>query len=810
MSANVTRRIGQHDITIETGRLAKQADGAVTIRSGDTIVLATAVGATEPTEKDFFPLTVEYREKAAAAGKFPGGYFKREGRPTEKEILTCRMIDRPLRSLFPKGFMNEVQIISLLLSADGEVDPDILAINGASAALTVSDIPWNGPCGAVRVGRIQGQFVANPTHQQMPDSDLDLVYVGTQDEILMIEGSAREIPEETLIQAMEFAHGIVREMIAMQRELAAATARPKRPLVLRLPREAVLEDARALVGARVIPALMTPGKMNREGKLNALREEVVKSLTEKYPDVTEFEIGQAFEYLQKRAVRDAILQEGQRCDGRGLTDLRQLHGEVGLLPRSHGSALFQRGETQALVLATLGSTDDAQEMDNYGGGENTKSFILHYNFPPFSTNETGRFGSPGRREIGHGALAERSIEPVIPDAATFPYAIRLSSEIMESNGSTSMASICGATLALLDAGVPLKAPVAGISVGLVHEQGRNVLLTDIIGMEDFYGDMDFKLAGTRAGVTGFQLDLKLPGLAFQVMKEAIADARRTRMLILDMMQGVLGAPRAQISPHAPKIKVMKINPEKIGAVIGPGGKIIRKIQDETGAEIAIEDSGEVKVYCSSQEAIDRAIAMIEGIAGDVEIGKIYKGRVVTIREFGCFVEIMPGRDGMVHISELANMHVERVEDICREGDEMTVKCIGVDEKGRVRLSRKAAMAELDGTAGASPEGTPAGAPSEGGALAAAEGGARRADYGDRGPRRGFGGRGDRGGRGGRGDRGGRGGYGGGRGDRGDRGGRGHSSRGHSGHSHGRGGPSDQGGPRHEGGGHGDAPPPRPD
>ncbi len=745
MPNHVTRLIGQKEITIETGRLAKQADGAVTIRSGDTILIVTAVGATKPTEKDFFPLTVEYREKAAAAGKFPGGYFKREGRPTEKEILTCRMIDRPLRSLFPKGFMNEVQIISMLLSADGEVDPDILALNGASAALMVSDIPWNGPCGAVRVGRIQGQFVANPTHQQMPDSDLDLVYVGTQDEILMIEGSADEIPEEALIQALEFAHGVVREMIAMQRELATHAVRPKRIPTLRLPREAILEDARAIVGQRVVPALQTPGKMDRENKLNILRDEVVKALKEKYPDVTPFEISQAFEYLQKRSVRDAILNEGKRCDGRATNQLRALHGEVGLLPRAHGSSLFQRGETQTLVLATLGSTDDSQSMDNYGGGEDSKNFILHYNFPPFSVNETGRFGSPGRREVGHGALAERSVAPVIPDTATFPYTVRLTSEIMESNGSTSMASICGATLALLDAGVPIKAPVAGISVGLVSEKGKNVLLTDIIGMEDFYGDMDFKLAGTRAGVTGFQLDLKLPGLPFQVMKDAIADAHRTRMIILDMMQGVIAAPKAQISPYAPKIKVMKINPEKIGAIIGPGGKIIRKIQDETGAEISIEDSGEVKVYCSSQEAIDRAIAMIEGIAGDVEIGKVYKGRVVTIREFGCFVEIMPGRDGMVHISELANMRVDRVEDVCQVGEEISVKCIGVDEKGRVRLSRKAAMADLDGTAGA-----PAGGPPSGG-QAREGGGDRGGDRGGRG--------GDRGGRGG--DRGGRGGYGGG-------------------------------------------------
>jgi polyribonucleotide nucleotidyltransferase len=695
---SIARQIGQQEIIIETGRLAKQADGSVTVRSGDTIVFVSAVAASKPTDKDFFPLTVEYKEKAAAVGKFPGGYFKREGRPTEKEILTCRMIDRPLRPLFPKGFMNEVQIIGFLLSADAEIEPDILAINGASAALMVSDIPWNGPIGAVRVGCIQGQFVVNPTHSQMPDSTLDLVYVGTQDEILMIEGSSNEISEDDFYRSMEFAHQHVREVIAMQRELAQQAGKAKRTPVLKLPREEILEEARAIVGERIIPAITTGSKLEREAQTSALRDEVVATLTPKYPDITQFEIGQAFEYIQKRAVRDLIVTQGKRSDGRALNQVRPLSGEVGFLPRSHGSSLFQRGETQAVVLATLGSPEDMQEIENYGGGTTNKSFILHYNFPPFSVNETGRFGTPGRREIGHGALAERSIEPMVPNGPEFPYTIRLSSEIMESNGSTSMASVCGGTLALLDAGVPMKAPVAGISVGLVKEGDKAILLTDILGSEDACGDMDFKVAGTRAGITGFQLDLKLPGLPFAVMKEAIEANRIARMHILDVMAQIIEQPRHELSRYAPKIKLVKINPEKIGAIIGPGGKMIRKIQDETGAELSIEDSGEIKIYSSSQDSIDRAVEMVEGIAGDFEVGKTYKGRVVGIKEFGCFVEVFPGRDGMVHISELANMRVNKVEDVVKMDDEMFVKCIGIDEKGRVRLSRKAAMADKDAEA----------------------------------------------------------------------------------------------------------------
>jgi polyribonucleotide nucleotidyltransferase len=698
MPERVSRKIGPSEITIETGKLAKLADGAVVVTSGETIILVTAVAAAEPrVGGDFLPLTVEYKEKAAAVGKIPGGYFKREGRPTEKEILTCRLTDRPLRPLFPKGYFCEVQIIATLLSADGENDPDILALNGASAALAISDIPWDGPIGAVRVGLVNDQFVVNPPHSVRADSLLDLVYVGTEKEILMIEGSAQEISEERFFQSMEFAHGHVRELIAAQKELAQKAGKPKREVKLRTPRQDLFDAASSLLGDRLLKAITTPGKLAKQTAINALKKEVDEKLKALAPEIDELDQKLIMEKLEQRAFRQMVARQGHRPDGRGAKDLRPLTGEVGLLPRVHGSGLFSRGETQALVIATLGPTDEAQNLDGYTGGETTKRFILHYHFPPFSVNETGRFGSPGRREIGHGALAERSLEPVLPLEAEFPYAIRVSSEIMESNGSTSMASVCGGTLALMDAGVPIKAPVAGISVGLVSEEGKQILLTDILGSEDHYGDMDFKVCGTRRGITGFQLDLKLAGLSFDLMREALEQNREARSKILDVMESVINAPRKEISPYAPRIHVIMINPEKIGAVIGPGGKVIRKITDETGVEINIEDSGEVKIYSHSAEAIQKAIEYIEGIVGDIEVGKTYRGRVRTLKEFGVFVEVMPGKDGMVHISELANFRVNKVEDICREGDEMWVKCIGVDEKGRVRLSRKAALEEMDKT-----------------------------------------------------------------------------------------------------------------
>jgi polyribonucleotide nucleotidyltransferase len=704
MESKVSKIIGSADLTISTGKLAKLADGSVTVRSGDTLILVAAVSATTVKEgQDFFPLTVDYREKAAAVGKFPGGYFKREGRPSEKETLTSRMTDRPLRPLFPKGYFYDTQVISVLLSADGENDPDILSITGASAALCVSDIPFAGPIGAVRIGRIAGEFVVNPTHTQRQQSDLDLVYVGSAEEIVMIEGAADEISEEDFIRALEFAQPYVRQIVDMQKELSAVAGKPKREVDLLSVRDDLLEIAYQVAGDRIEAALYTPGKVARGKAVDALRQEVNTAILATYPDATPFEVSQAFDYLQKKAFRVSILDRKTRCDGRGLYDLRPLAGEVGLLPRSHGSALFQRGETQALALATLASAEEAQMIDAYTGGDPSKRFILHYNFPPFSVGETGRFGGASRREIGHGALAERSIAPIIPSEAEFPYAIRVSSEVMESNGSTSMATVCAGVMALMDAGVPIRKPVAGISVGLVTEfQGdhlaRYTTLTDIIGSEDHFGDMDFKLCGTREGVTGFQLDLKLPGISHAIMAEAIRQARDARMKVLEVMNEAIQIPRKELSQYAPRIETVKIHPDKIGLLIGPGGKTIKGIVAETGAEINIDDDGSVHIYSASRDSLNRAKEIISGMTKEIEVGESYHGRVVSIKEFGAFVEVLPGKDGLVHISELADFRVKNVEDVVKVGDLVWVKCIGIDEKGRVKLSRKAAMKERNAEA----------------------------------------------------------------------------------------------------------------
>ncbi len=703
MSEKITFQVGTQQITIETGKLAKQADGAVTVQLGETIVLVAAVAATNAKPgQDFFPLTVDYREKAAAVGKFPGGYFKREGRPTEKEILTCRMIDRPIRPLFPKGWYNEVQVQSVLLSADGENDPDMLSMIGASAALMVSDIPWAGPIGAVRIGRVKGQFIANPTHTEMKESDLDLVYVGNATDLVMFEGSAKEITEADFNAALLFGHESCKPIIAAQNELAQRVNKAKRAITLNIVPEEILKEAKTLAGDRMVAALLTPGKLARESACKALADEVGKKLVEKFTaeKVTDFVLKDAFYYMQKEGVRALILESKKRLDGRNFEQVRPISSEVGLLPRAHGSAIFARGETQAVVLATLGTSEDAQEFDAYTGGTTEKPFILHYNFPNFSVGETGRISGPGRREIGHGALAERSLEPMVPLAA-FPYAIRVTCEIMESNGSTSMASVCGGTLALMDAGVPMIRPVAGISVGICtdtddhHAITRYELLTDIIGWEDAFCDMDCKIAGTDKGITGFQLDLKLPGLPHRIMAEAVERARVARLFILTEMGKTLSAPRAELSKYAPRILTLKINPEKIGLLIGPGGKNIKRIVEESGCEINIEDDGSVKIYSVSAEGMKIAREAIEGMSAEIEVGKIYRGKVVTIKEFGCFVEVFPGKDGLCHISELANFRVKQTEDIVKMGDEIWVKCIGVDEKGRVKLSRKAAMAERD-------------------------------------------------------------------------------------------------------------------
>ena len=699
MQHKVTAQIGANSINIETGKIAKLADGSVVVSCGETMVMASAVSATVIKEgQDFFPLTVDYREKAAAAGKFPGGYFKREGRPTEKETLTSRMTDRPLRPLFPQGYFYDTQVISILLSADGENDPDILSINGASAALCVSDIPFKGPIGAVRVGRVNGQFVANPSHTDRVHSDLDLVYVGTENDVIMIEGAANQLPEAEFLKALEFAHGHAREMIRAQKELAAQVGKPKREMPLLSVKPELLEIAYRVAGDRIEGALYTQGKVARSKAVDALREEVKAAVLEKYPGAGDFAISQAFDYVQKKAFRVSVLEKQKRMDGRGYQDLRPITCEVAVLPRAHGSAIFQRGETQALALATLAPIEEAQMIDAYGGGEQSKRFLLHYNFPPFSVGETGRFGGASRREIGHGALAERSIEPVVPSENEFRYAIRVSSEVMESNGSTSMASVCGGVLALMDAGVPMKDVVAGISVGLVTEYDgdqlkRYELLTDIIGSEDHFGDMDFKLCGTDKGVTGYQLDLKLPGISLKILGEAIQRAKEARSKILEIMRGALDKPRAELSKYAPRIETIKINPEKIGALIGPGGKTIKGIVAETGAEINIEDDGSVHIYATTGESMARAKEIIGGMTREIEVGQTYQGRVVSTKEFGAFVEVFPGRDGLVHISELADFRVKRTEDVAKVGDVIWVKCIGIDDKGRVKLSRKAALKE---------------------------------------------------------------------------------------------------------------------
>lgn len=755
MPEKIVAQLGDKQVIIETGKIAKQADGSVTVQMGETIVLVASVGAVKAKEGlDFFPLTVDYREKAAAAGRFPGGYFKREGRPTEKEILTCRLTDRPIRPLFPKGWYNEVQVQTVLLSADGENDPDILSIIGASASLMVSDIPWAGPLGAVRVGRINGQFVANPTHAEQADSDLDLVYVGNDKEVVMFEGAAKEISEADFNAALAWAQEIIQPLIQAQKDLAAKAGKPKRQIKINAVPEEILNEAKALAGDRIVPALLTQGKLAREAAVNAIFDDVGAKLVEKFgaDKVTPVGIKEVQYYIQKEAVRKLILDSGKRLDGRGFTDVRPISSEVGVLPRAHGSAIFTRGETQAMTLATLGTNEDAQEFDSYTGGETEKKFLLHYNFPNFSVGETGRISGPGRREIGHGALAERSIEPMLP-LKDYPYAIRITSEIMESNGSTSMASVCGGTLALMDAGVPMIRPVAGISCGICTEFGadgkiaRYQLLTDILGSEDHFCDMDCKIAGTEKGITGFQLDLKLKGLPLNIMAETIERTRVARLTILAEMAKTIATPRAEMSKYAPRIETLQIDPEKIGALIGPGGKNIKRLVEESGCEINIEDDGKVNIYSVSGEGMKIAKDAILAISAKAEVGKIYRGKVVTIKEFGAFVEFMPGKDGLCHISELANFRVKQVEDIVKMGDEIWVKVLEIDEKGKVRLSRRAAMADRDAEAGITTP-TPEGAqPEDGNQVREGEaparpehrerGGERREHRGggDRGPRR---------------------------------------------------------------------------
>jgi len=685
-----TGRIGDKPILIETGKLAMQAGGAVTVRCGDTMILATATASKEPRQGvDFFPLTVDYEERLYAAGKIPGGFFRREGRPTEAAILLCRLTDRPLRPLFPKGFRNDVQIVITSLSADRENFLDILSIIGASAALTISDIPFDGPIGAVRVGYINGEFVFNPTATQMHESSLDLRLAGTEEAILMVEANAHQVPESLVVEAIKAGHEAMQEIIAVQREMAAKVGKPKRQFTV----FEVDEDARSAVLSRLngrIPRILeeAESKEARNEALESLRDEILVDLQDEVP--TEAVVA-AFDEALKKEVRRRILEEGIRPDGRDPKTIRPISCEVGLSPRTHGSGLFTRGETQVLTIATLGTPREEQMLDGLQP-EETKRFMHHYNFPPFSTGETWPIRGPRRREIGHGALAEGALVPVLPKEEDFPYTIRLVSEVLSSNGSTSMASVCGSTLALMDAGVPISDPVAGIAMGLIKEGDRHVVLTDIIGMEDALGDMDFKVAGTAKGITALQMDIKRrEGVDYGVMEEALVQAREARLFILDKMLEVIPAPRETISKYAPRIITIHIDPEKIGAVIGPGGKTIRKITEETDTEIDIEDDGTVYVASTEADGADRAIEMIRALTEEPEVGRIYTGKVVRVTDFGAFVEILPKVDGMVHISQLADYRVNRVEDVVRVGDEVMVMVIDIDKEGKIRLSRRAVL-----------------------------------------------------------------------------------------------------------------------
>jgi polyribonucleotide nucleotidyltransferase len=693
-TTSVTINIGGKDMTLSAGLLAQQAAGSVTVQVGDTILFSAVTCTKAPREGiDYFPLQVEYREKFYAAGRFPGGFFKREARPAEKEILTARLTDRPIRPLFPATYRNDVQINNMLLSADGQNDSDMLSIVAASASLTLSEIPFLGPIAGVRVGRVDGNFVVNPTHEERDKSDLDLVYCGTRDLPMMIEGASAEIAEADLVAAMKVGHEACVAIVEAQLELRRKLGLPDKVIEPEAGDTTVIDAARDIAGADMSEALLVAGKKDRDARLREIKEALKEKLLEKDPEMTDEAFRAAFDELEIEIVRRNVLEHGKRIDGRGFDELRELTGEVGLLPRTHGSALFGRGETQALGCVTLGTKSDSQRLDAVTGGEEEKNFMLHYNFPPYSVGEVGRLGSTGRREIGHGALAERSLREVLPE--DYPYTVRLVSDIMGSNGSSSMASICVGTLALMDAGVTIRKPVAGISIGLFSEGDKAELVTDIIGTEDHCGDMDFKVAGTRDGITGFQVDLKIPGLTWELVEGAFEKARDARVRILDFMGSVIAESRAELSPHAPRIQEIKIDPDKIGELIGPGGKNIRRITDMSGAQIDIEDDGTVSIFATDAESMEIAFNEVEAISAEAEEGKLYNGTVTGIKDFGAFVQILPGKDGLVHISELADFRVNQVEDICKMGDQMWVKCIGIDERGRIRLSRKEALREMD-------------------------------------------------------------------------------------------------------------------
>ncbi len=680
--------LGGSEFLIETGRIAKQADGSILVGEEGTTVLVTAVASKGPaSDKDFFPLYVEYREKFYAAGKIPGGFFKREGRPSERETLSCRLIDRPIRPLFPEGFNQEVQVAATVLSSDQAHQADVLGIIGASLALNLSDIPFDGIISGVRVGLKEGALILNPTFDEVETGGLELVIAGSDEAIIMVEGGAREISEQKIMEALDFGHARIRELNAFQREfLAECTIPPKRAFQAPVVNEELKGKLAAEYRSAIYDSCRIKGKMNSAAALFRVIDTAVEKYSVEYPD-SAGEIKGIMGGIEREVVRKMILEEKKRTDGRGYDEIREITCEVGVLPRTHGSALFTRGETQSLVVTTLGTSQDEQRIDGLDG-ESWKKYMLHYNFPPFSVGEVGFFRGPGRREIGHGFLAERSLQPVIPSDEAFPYTIRIVSDIMESNGSSSMATVCGGSLSLMDAGVPVSKPVAGVAMGMIMDGGKHAILTDILGIEDHLGDMDFKVTGTREGITGFQMDVKVMGISRTVMEEAIEQARRARLKILDVMEKTLAAPRSELSPYAPKIVQIKIPVDKIREIIGPGGKMIRHIQDVSGAKIDIDDDGTVAIAAVDQASGDKALEMINLITAEAELDKVYKGTVRSIVTFGAFVEILPGKDGLLHISEIDNKRINRVEDVLSLGQELEVKVVGIDKEGKIRLSRK--------------------------------------------------------------------------------------------------------------------------
>jgi len=685
-------------LSIEVGRLAKQADGAALVRYGETVVLVTAVATRElKLDTDFFPLTVDYQEKTFAAGKIPGGFFKREGRPSEKEILTCRLIDRSIRPLFSEGLRCETQVIATVLSADRENDPDVVAMLGTSVALHVSDIPFNGPLAGVRIGRTKGQWVMNPTQGQLEESDVDIFLSGSRDAIVMVEGGAQMVPEDEILEALFAGHAAIQPLIQIQEEIRREVGKPKREVPLAEFDRAVVRRVEELALARLKQALEIPEKLERYKRIAEVKGEVVPQTLAEFPEKQK-DIKGAFDELKRNVFRGLVIHQERRIDGRGLKDIRPITCEIEVLPRTHGSALFTRGETQALVVTTLGTTSDEQRVDALLG-EHFKKFMLHYNFPPFSVGEVKFLRGPGRREIGHGNLAERALVPVLPSEESFPYTIRIVSEILESNGSTSMATVCGGSLSLMDAGVPVTAPVAGIAMGLIKEGEHVRVLSDILGDEDHLGDMDFKVAGTAEGVTSLQMDIKVSGVDREIMRQALHQAKQGRLHILGIMNSTLPAARTNVSGHAPRIITLKVKPDKIREIIGPGGKVIRGIIEATGVKMDVEDDGTVTIASVDEAASQKAVEMVQRIAAEAEVGKIYKGTVRKIVEFGAFVEILPGTDGLIHISQLAPERVRKVTDVLKEGDEVMVKVLEIDRQGKIRLSRKEALQETSGSSG---------------------------------------------------------------------------------------------------------------